>query len=140
MTVLLIICFVVTLCSLLFGFRCYYELWKWARECQFWRIAVEFKGKTMIDAPLQEWLLWARQANRDKQAGGRIIFHAGGVRVGLVTRGAARANFNFQQFCRETFGWVKKKKPSLPAREGKWEAKDDTPPENKAATIHKIRG
>lgn len=137
-----LICLGGALVAFLFACRCYYELWKWARECQYWRIAIEFKGKTKIDAPLQEWLLWSRQANKDKTAGGRIVYHAGGTRVGLITRGAAKANFDFRQFRREVWKWALQRKPkiAMPTREGKWTAKDETPEENKAVTVHKIRG
>lgn len=126
------------LVGFVYGVRCYYELWKWARECQYWRIGIEYKGKTKIDAPLREWMLWARQSAKEKNSGGRIVYHVGGTRIGLITRGAARANFDFKQFRREILiGIFKRTKKSPPpdAKEGKYKAQDDTPQENKVATL-----
>lgn len=65
----------------------YYQLQRWARDCKM-RIAISYKGKVKIDAPLVEWMLWGRQAAKDRAARkvgpAKMLFHGGGTSVAIV--------------------------------------------------------
>lgn len=67
-----------------FGIRCYIELWRWARQCQHARIAIAFKRKVQLQAPLVEWLAWCNQLDADKDSSGRPVYRNGGVTVAIV--------------------------------------------------------
>lgn len=64
----------------------YWHLYRWAKECQGARITIAYKRKVKIDAPLVEWMLWIRQANKDKSTGGRIVYSVGGTQVAILKR------------------------------------------------------
>lgn len=67
-----------------YGIRCYWELYKWARQCQGARISVYYKGKWQLGAPLVEWLLWCNQLNRDKESNGRPVYKMGGTTIAIT--------------------------------------------------------
>ena len=79
-----LVCVAVALLSFMYAVRCYYELWKWARQCQNVRIAVEYKGRVKTQQPVIEWLLWANQLDKDKDSRGRVIYHLGGTRIAIL--------------------------------------------------------
>lgn len=68
----------------------YLHLWRWSKECKGARITIAYKRKVKIDAPLVEWLLWIRQANKDRQSGGRVVYSMGGTDVAIIKRVKAR--------------------------------------------------
>jgi len=112
----------------------YYHLWRWAREMQHARIAIAYKGKVKVDATLTEWLLWTRQADKDKYSNGRVVFQVQGVRVAILKM--AHQKFGPRQFARELIGWFTKplkraSKIKSPVKIGKWTSSDETPEENK---------
>lgn len=80
----------VALVALAFAGKCYRELYKWARQCQNARIAIAFKRKVQLQAPLVEWLLWCNQLDKDKDSHGRVVYRAGGVSV-AITKAATQA-------------------------------------------------
>lgn len=71
--------------STAFAIHFYKELFKWARECQSAQIAIAWKGKVTVVAPLVEWMLWSRQLS-GKEENGRVVYHNGGTRVALIKR------------------------------------------------------
>ena len=83
--VLTIVGWVVGAVGLLFGTYCYMGYRRLAHQCQQARIAIAYKGKVKIHAPLMEVLLWYRVMLKDKQhPGGRVIYHVGGTRIALT--------------------------------------------------------
>ena len=115
----------VTVGSLIFGvlgvaysITCYYELWKWARECQHSRIVLTYKGKVKINAPIVEWLLWIRQLDKDKDNNGRVMYTYGGTQVAIIKKGEWVARGPI----RELIGWTRRKLATLVTR-NKSEAK-----------------
>ena len=74
---------VVGLVGVAFGGRCYWELWKWARQCQGARITVAYKRKVKLDAPLLEWLLWVNMLDKDKDTHGRVVYTVGGTTIAI---------------------------------------------------------
>ncbi len=118
-----------------FALRFYYELWKWARQCQNVRIAIEYKGKVKTQQPIIEWLLWANQLDRDKDSNGRVLYHLGGTRVAIL-KGWGNT-LTFHHMLRDgARGIIKAALPSRKTkaptkRTGAWKATDQTPKENR---------
>lgn len=109
----------VTVGSLIFGVlgvayavTLYYELWKWARECQHSRILLTYKGKVKLNAPLVEWLLWIRQLDKDKDNNGRVVYTYGGTAVAIVKKG----DFVARGPIRELSGWLHRKVATVVTR------------------------
>jgi hypothetical protein len=84
--VLEVICGVLALLGVLFGLRCYVELWRWAKQCQGARILVATSGKVQINAPLVDWLGWANQLEADEAVKGRVVYLNGKVKVAILKR------------------------------------------------------
>lgn len=58
---------------------------KWSKLIAYHRIVIEYKGKVKIDAPLQEWALWCRMADRDKSGQvGHVLYGLGGTRIAIL--------------------------------------------------------
>lgn len=74
----------VAVLALLFAGRCYLELYRWARQCQQARIAIAFKGRVQLQAPLVEWLGWANLLAADEGSRGRVIYRANKVSVAIL--------------------------------------------------------
>ncbi len=74
----------VTVLALLFAFRCWLELRKWARQCQRARIAVAYKQRVTLEAPLVDWLNWANMLGADQASRGRVVFRGGHVSVAIL--------------------------------------------------------
>lgn len=82
MNALTIVSLVLGVVGVVFGLNAYYHLWRWARQCQHARIAIAFKRKVQLQAPLVEWLLWSRQLKAKEN--GRVVYRNGGVTVAIV--------------------------------------------------------
>ena len=114
------------LVCLLFALKFYYELWKWARECGNVRIAVAYKRKTKWDMPLTEYLLLARQLDRDKDYHGRVFYLVGGTAVAIRKVTYEPLRLEFTRFLRELWKRPQRaarvqKRTSAPAlHEGHW--------------------
>jgi hypothetical protein len=80
----IIIPLIVALLGVMFGVRCYIELWRWARQCQNAKIAVAHKGRVQLVAPLAEWLTWANQLATDETSKGRVVYRNGHVSVAIL--------------------------------------------------------
>ena len=84
------VCIVIAIASVVFAARCYRELQKWSSECNSAQIAIAYKRKVKIVAPLTEWMLWTRQLSGE-EANGRTIYHVGGTSVAIIKkRGRSR--------------------------------------------------
>lgn len=61
---------------------------KWAKLIAYGRIAVEYKGKVKVDAPLREWALWCSRAGKDKAQikgmRGQVMYTLGGTRIAVI--------------------------------------------------------
>lgn len=121
---------VIGVAGVLFGLRCYYELWKWARECQYSRIAIAYKRKVKLQAPLVEWLLWIRKLNEDKDSSGRVIYSLGGTSVAITRTTIPPSKIRLRLRA------LRRRKVQAPPRveQGSWSATDQTPKENKQVT------
>jgi hypothetical protein len=117
---------IVAALSVAFAIRCYRELWKWARQCQYARIVVAHKNRVRLNAPLVEWLLWCNQLDKDKDANGRMVYSLGGTSVSIIKKtgvptGRLRRMVKSTRPARVATG-------SAPqVREGTWSARDETP-------------
>lgn len=79
------------LLCLLYAVHCYRELYSWARQCQSAQIAVSYKQKVKLVAPLVEWLLWTKQL-KGSDANGRVIYSMGGTSVALIKKRETKWN------------------------------------------------
>ena len=111
----------VTVIAIAFAIRCYLELLNWARQCQTAQIAVSYKRKVKLNAPLVEWLLWCNQL-KPAEENGRVIYSMGGTSVAIISHKPTKRGI------RQALS-IGRKKPSKtatpPVREGKWSATDD---------------
>ena len=103
-----IIAGIVTVLSLLFALRCYLELREWAHRCQNARIAIAYKGRVKMQAPLTEWMLWCEMLEKDKKSNGRVIYGMGGTSIAI---------YRTTEFKDTNTG---------AAKEGTWKAKDES--------------
>lgn len=78
------IAYAVGLLGLLFGARCYLELWRWAKHCQRAKIAIAYNRRVQLEAPLTEWLQWANALGKDQKTRGRVVYKAGKVSVAVL--------------------------------------------------------
>lgn len=124
-----VVSIIIGLVGIAWGVRFYWELRKWAYLIKYGRVVIAFKGKVKINAPLEEWALWCKKANeeKDKNTNGRVIYHLGGTRVAVLR----------QSFVPDTpvVAWFKKLKTRLnpptakvnpQVQEGVWSAEDQT--------------
>lgn len=118
-TIITIIAFTVGVLGLTFGALCYNELRKWVRQVRGARIAVAYKRRVQLQAPLSEWLGWCNQLDRDKDSTGRVIYRQGAVTVAIVKRPLGRASML-------PLNWRRKQRVAPPPRTGNWTSQDDT--------------
>lgn len=100
------------LAGIAFGARCYWELKKWARQCQGLRIAVSFKRRVVLQAPLVEWLLWGNLLDKDKDSNGRVVYKMGGTTIAIIKRSHKAPKENVQA--------------QAEMKQGTWSASDET--------------
>ena len=113
---------ITTVISTAFAVRFYMELWKWAKQCQRAQIAIAYKRKVKLSAPLVEWLLWCNQL-KDKDENGRVVFSLGGTSVAIL-KGKTPPS-RIRQALRT--GRKQPKRTAAPIeRTGSWSAKDET--------------
>lgn len=62
----------------------YAELRRWAKFVKYGRIAVAYKRKVVIDAPMQEWVLWMKMLHGDGASNGRVVYQMGNTRIAIV--------------------------------------------------------
>lgn len=66
-----------------FGARAYYELWRWAKQCQRARVAIAYNRRVQLDAPLTEWLEWSNALRSQKETG-RMVYRNGKMSVSVL--------------------------------------------------------
>jgi hypothetical protein len=110
----------------IFGIRCYVETRSWARQCNGARIAIAYKRKVKLEAPLTEFILWCRQLDKDKRSTGRTIYTMGSTTVAIIKRPDP------PRVIRDRIKNLTRKPAALTS--GKWTSKDQTPESNKAIT------
>lgn len=59
-------------------------LWRWERQLKGARIAVAYKRRVQLQAPLHEWMRWALALKRDERSTGRVVYRNGGVTVAIL--------------------------------------------------------
>lgn len=114
MTIIDIVSVAIGVAGLVFGAGCYWELWKWAQQCKGARIAIAYKRRVQLQAPLVEWLMWCNQLDKDKDSHGRVVWRQGYASVAISKRVTPRRHLLHRT-----------PKPGL--RHGTFQTKDDTP-------------
>lgn len=99
--------------GILFGARCYLELWRWARHCQRAKVAIAYNRRVQITAPLTEILAWANQLDDDERSKGRVFYRNGKVAVAVLRPDVKRETTTTAR----TFRRIRrrKRKESVPA-------------------------
>ncbi len=122
MNAIAIIGFVFGLAGILFGCKCYHELWKWARYCQGTRIAIAYKTKVKMQPTLTEVISWANALDKDRDSNGRVIFRMGHASVAIMKRPPTRFKLALRKHRRPQTQTQRK----VGVREGTWKATDHT--------------
>lgn len=78
---------VVGVLGFAFGVRSYWELRKWARQCQNARIVVAYNRRVKLNAPLVDWLTWANMLDKDESSTGRVVYMNNKTSVAVVRPG-----------------------------------------------------
>ena len=102
-----------TILSLLYGLRCKLELRRWSNTIRHGRIAIARKGRVRLQAPLEEFALWTRQLDGDKESFGRVIYRDGNTSVAISKAVTPRQRRRSERGKAE-------------AKQGTWTAKDET--------------
>lgn len=116
--------------GLAYAARFYWELRKWAHLIKYGRIVIAWKGKVRIQGTLEEWALWCRASEHDKEHQhryGRELYNQGGTRVAVLHK-----SFVPDSLVERVIQWFKGhasargKSEAARSREGTWEAEDHT--------------
>lgn len=83
MVIVVVLSVVVALAGVAVATYAWWQARKWTILIAYSRVAIEYKGKVKIDAPLREWALWCKQAGKDKQTRGHVMYAMGGTRIAL---------------------------------------------------------
>lgn len=68
-----------------------YLLRRWVHLCRQGRISIYYNRKAVLEAPIEDWVLWCRSLTRDdERVGGRVIYRGGKVSVLIVRPGTPR--------------------------------------------------
>ena len=65
----------------------YYVFRRWVRQARSARIAVYYKRRAVLEAPLADWMAWADMLDADTEANGRIVYRGGHVSLMIVKAG-----------------------------------------------------
>lgn len=69
-----------------FGLFCALRLYQWERQLRGARIAIAYKGKVKLNAPLIEWIGWINALDKDEKSTGRAIYKANATTVAILKR------------------------------------------------------
>lgn len=107
--------------------RFYWELRKWAHLIKYGRIVIAYKNRVKLNAPIQEWALWAQAAEGDKSSNGRVIYQLGGTRV-AVLRKSFVPDYPIVRYWKVIRSRIKRpvRKQNPQVQEGTWTAEDHT--------------
>lgn len=81
--VLTIIALTFGVLGVLFGARCYLELYRWASQIKTARIVVARKGRVKMNVPLIDWLMWCNSLTGE-EANGRVVYLDSGTRIAIL--------------------------------------------------------
>lgn len=73
--------------GVVFGVRCYYELWKWVKQVKRVRIAIAYNRRVQLDAPLSEWLEWGNSLGGKQRETGRVVYRVHKMSVAILRPG-----------------------------------------------------
>lgn len=80
-TLVLATLLVAAVCLIL---RLYVELYRWSTILKMGRIAVAYKNKVKLQAPLTELAAWARRLQEDDYANGQVFYRLGGTTIAIA--------------------------------------------------------
>jgi hypothetical protein len=75
--------FIVGALGLAYGAILHFTLRGWQRTLTM-RIAVAYKGRVKIQAPIREWITWSRSVEKNADRKGQEVFKMGGTTVAIL--------------------------------------------------------
>jgi hypothetical protein len=79
-----IVSFIFGALGILFGAFFALRLYRWEQQLAGARIAVAYKQKVRLQAPLIEWLGWANMLAKDEQSSGRVVYRQASTTVAII--------------------------------------------------------
>lgn len=83
---MVIISMIIGVVGVSFGLACGYRLFQWERQLRGARIAIAYKGRVKMDAPLIDWFKWCNSLDRDKRTSGHTIYKMNATTVAILKR------------------------------------------------------
>lgn len=119
---------VVGILGLAFAVTFYLHLRRWGRLMNYGRIAVAYKGKVKLQAPLREWALWCRMLDADKDSSGRTIYKLGATSIAITKAVMPHGRFRLWLQGIKSIAITKAvtSKSGTGMAQGTWEATDET--------------
>lgn len=112
----------------LVGWVCCYvnahRLKQWSNFCKHGRIFIAYNGKIKHQAPMTEWVLWAKQLDKDKYSKGRPIYQMRGTTIG-ISKAVVPPKVK-RKFLPDRKPSQQKAEPHV-VKEGKYKTTDETP-------------
>lgn len=123
----------VGICGFVYGTRCWVELRRWSHLIKYGRIVVAYKNKVKLNAPLQEWALWCRNAEKQDsgtgpryKSNGRILYQYGGTTIAVLNKSFVPDGPVKRLVSRLTKPEGKTVKAGTRAVDGTWSVQDET--------------
>ena len=113
--VTIVLAFIAGFSTVLAGWF-YYQLWKWAQDCQQATVVVGYKRKVVMSPTLVELLLWSRKVPKDQT--GQAFYKARDVTI-AITRRDARSWWQRRRIRKNI------QPPQAQSRFGTWSIKQD---------------
>lgn len=83
-----IICISITAGSLAFSSVVLLRLYRFEQLLKRARIVIAYKGKVKVNRPLDDWLRWCFQADKDRGANGQVMYQLGGTSIAVMEKTA----------------------------------------------------
>lgn len=115
----------VGLFGVAYGTKFWIELRRWAYLIKYGRLAIAYKGKVKLNAPLQEWALWCKMAEQEDKVNGRVIYHLGGTRIAVLRQSFVPQNRLQKLVAKLTRPQGKRVPAGTRAADGTWSVADD---------------
>jgi hypothetical protein len=79
-----IICLLLAALGFSTALRVHLKNRRWAKVCQESRIAIAYKRRIAMQAPLTDFIVWIDQLTKDEQSNGRVVYGRAGVTVAIL--------------------------------------------------------
>lgn len=128
MTYIALILLFLFLVSGAYNWRLWKELKTWAEWARYGRIALSYKGKVQLQAPLTEFVAWAHALKADEHSKGRVIWKQGPAACVIAKAAVPKTESRFKfpaVFSRKGSGATSPVTKTA-TKPGKYTSQDDT--------------